>query len=61
MLAGGAVGGASDIERAAAAGCDGVLVATALHDGRLRAADLEAVRRRGAGAPRPGDHVSDSR
>lgn len=61
LLAGGGVGDVSDIERLAEAGCDGVLVATALHDGRLKAADLEAVCGRGAGAPRRGRHVSDSR
>jgi phosphoribosylformimino-5-aminoimidazole carboxamide ribotide isomerase len=61
LLAGGGVGGVSDVARAADVGCDGVLVATALHDGRLRAADLEVVRGRGAGAPRRGGHVNDSR
>jgi len=61
LLAGGGAGGLSDIERAIDVGCDGVLVATALHDGRLTATDLEVVRGRGAGAPRRGDHVNDSR
>jgi phosphoribosylformimino-5-aminoimidazole carboxamide ribotide isomerase len=61
LLAGGGVGGVSDIGRAIDVGCDGVLVATALHDGRLTAADLEGVRGRGAGAPRRGGHVNDSR
>ena len=57
----GGVGSVSDIERAADAGLDGVLVASALHDGRVAAAELEAVRCRGAGAPRRGRHASDSR
>jgi phosphoribosylformimino-5-aminoimidazole carboxamide ribotide isomerase len=61
LLAGGGVGGVSDLERAIDVGCDGVLVATALHDGRLTATDLEVVRGRGAGAPRRGGHVNDSR
>ena len=61
LLAGGGAGGLSDIERAIDVGCDGVLVATALHDGRLTATDLEVVRGRGAGAPRRGGHVNDSR
>jgi phosphoribosylformimino-5-aminoimidazole carboxamide ribotide isomerase len=52
LLAGGGVAGAREIERLADLGLDGVLVATALHDGRLRRADLEAVRR---------GHPSDSR
>ena len=40
LLAGGGVGCLDDIERLASAGCDGVLVATALLDGRLSAADV---------------------
>jgi phosphoribosylformimino-5-aminoimidazole carboxamide ribotide isomerase len=54
LLAGGGVGSRVDLERLADVGCDGALVATALHDGRLGRRDLEAVRRRGA-------HRSDSR
>ncbi|MGH7673313.1 MAG: HisA/HisF-related TIM barrel protein [Gemmatimonadales bacterium] len=61
LLAGGGAGGVSDLARAAEVGCDGVLVAAALHDGRLTAADLDVVRGRGAGAPRRGGHVNDSR
>jgi phosphoribosylformimino-5-aminoimidazole carboxamide ribotide isomerase len=38
LLAGGGVRGADDLIRLADAGCDGALVATALHDGRLDAA-----------------------
>jgi phosphoribosylformimino-5-aminoimidazole carboxamide ribotide isomerase len=37
LLAGGGVRGADDLARLADAGCDGALVATALHDGSLRA------------------------
>jgi phosphoribosylformimino-5-aminoimidazole carboxamide ribotide isomerase len=40
LVAGGGVRGAEDCERLADAGCDGALVATALHDGRL---DADAV------------------
>ncbi len=36
LFAGGGVRGHDDLERLAAAGCDGALVATALQDGRLR-------------------------
>ena len=35
LLAGGGVRGPEDLQRLADAGCDGALVATALHDGRL--------------------------
>jgi phosphoribosylformimino-5-aminoimidazole carboxamide ribotide isomerase len=52
LFAGGGIASVPEIERLADLGLDGVLVATALHDGRLRRADLEAVRRR---------HPSDSR
>lgn len=47
LLAGGGVGSRQDLEELADAGCDGALVATALHDGRLSADDLDRVRRRG--------------
>ena len=40
LLAGGGVAGPADLARLAAAGCDGVLVASALHDGRLTASDV---------------------
>ncbi len=46
LLAGGGVGSRRDLERLADAGCDGALVATALHDGRLGKDDLDLVRRR---------------
>ncbi len=45
LLAGGGVRGLDDIRRLADAGCDGVLVASALHDGRLGAADVTVARR----------------
>jgi phosphoribosylformimino-5-aminoimidazole carboxamide ribotide isomerase len=60
LLAGGGIGAVRDAERLGAIGCDGVLVATALHDGRLAKPGIEALRRRG-GAPRRADHASDSR
>jgi phosphoribosylformimino-5-aminoimidazole carboxamide ribotide isomerase len=51
LLAGGGIRGLDDLARLSAVGCDGALVATALHDGRLSAADVAvAVRMRdGAG------------
>jgi phosphoribosylformimino-5-aminoimidazole carboxamide ribotide isomerase len=53
LLAGGGIGTARDLERLAAAGLDAALVATALHDGRIKRDDVAAVRR--------GDHPSASR
>ena len=53
LLAGGGIGTARDLERLVDAGLDGALVATALHDGRIRRGDVAAVRR--------ADHPSDSR
>jgi phosphoribosylformimino-5-aminoimidazole carboxamide ribotide isomerase len=53
LLAGGGIGTARDLERLAHAGLDGALVATALHDGRIKRDDVAAVRR--------ADHPSDSR
>jgi phosphoribosylformimino-5-aminoimidazole carboxamide ribotide isomerase len=46
LLVGGGVRGREDFERLAEIGCDGALVASALHDGRLGAGDLDAIRRR---------------
>ncbi len=40
VLAGGGIRDADDLARLARVGCDGALVATALHDGRLSAADI---------------------
>jgi phosphoribosylformimino-5-aminoimidazole carboxamide ribotide isomerase len=44
LIAGGGVRGPGDLARLAEAGCDGALVASALHDGRLTALDVAAVR-----------------
>jgi phosphoribosylformimino-5-aminoimidazole carboxamide ribotide isomerase len=43
LLAGGGVGDRRDLDRIRDTGCDGVLVATALHTGRVDAADLRAL------------------
>jgi phosphoribosylformimino-5-aminoimidazole carboxamide ribonucleotide (ProFAR) isomerase len=43
LLAGGGVRGLEDVTRLADAGCDGALVATALLDGRLGAAQVAAA------------------
>jgi len=45
LLAGGGVRGLDDLTRLADAGCDGALVATALHDGRIGAAEIAAAHR----------------
>jgi phosphoribosylformimino-5-aminoimidazole carboxamide ribotide isomerase len=52
LLAGGGVGGADDLARLGDAGCDGALVATALLDGRLGAAEIRAARARQPSATR---------
>ena len=46
LIAGGGVRGPGDLARLAEAGCDGALVASALHDGRLTALDVAAARER---------------
>jgi len=46
LFVGGGVRGPDDLARLAEAGCDGALVATSLHDGRLGAEDVAAARRR---------------
>jgi phosphoribosylformimino-5-aminoimidazole carboxamide ribotide isomerase len=43
LIAGGGVRGRADIDRLAAAGCKAVLVASALHDGRLTAEAVRAI------------------
>ena len=43
LLAGGGVSGRRDLDRIRAAGCDGVLVATAIHSGRIGVADVLAL------------------
>jgi phosphoribosylformimino-5-aminoimidazole carboxamide ribotide isomerase len=58
LLAGGGVASRGELERLADLGLDGVLVATALHTGKLTRGDLEAVRR---AMPGPPGHSSDSR
>jgi phosphoribosylformimino-5-aminoimidazole carboxamide ribotide isomerase len=45
LVAGGGIRGLADLRELAAAGCDGALVATALHDGRLTQADIQTTRR----------------
>ena len=47
LFAGGGVRGPDDLKRLAGAGCDGALVATALHDGRLGSGDIAGARRLG--------------
>ncbi len=44
LLVGGGVSGASDLAGLADLGVDGVLVATALHNGGIQRADIEAIR-----------------
>ena len=46
LLVGGGVRDAADLVRLADAGCDGALVATALHEGRVGRREVEAVRGR---------------
>ena len=48
LLAGGGVRGVDDLARLSGVGCDGALVATALHDGRISAGDVAAVHRHGS-------------
>jgi phosphoribosylformimino-5-aminoimidazole carboxamide ribotide isomerase len=43
LLAGGGVGGRRDLDRIRDAGCDGVLVAAAIHAGRIGATDLREL------------------
>jgi phosphoribosylformimino-5-aminoimidazole carboxamide ribotide isomerase len=45
LLAGGGVRGLDDLARLSDAGCDGALVATALHDGRIGAGEIAAALR----------------
>ena len=45
LLAGGGVRGEDDLARLADCGCDGALVATAVHDGRIGAAEIAAASR----------------
>ena len=43
LIAGGGIRGLADLNRLATIGCDGALVATALQDGRLRAAEIASA------------------
>src|SRR5262249_53148760 len=45
LLAGGGIRDRDDLASLAEAGCDGALVATALHDGRISAGDVSAADR----------------
>ncbi len=54
LLAGGGVRGLEDLGRLAEAGCDGALVATALLDGRIGAAEVAAARQLGHHSPAAG-------
>jgi phosphoribosylformimino-5-aminoimidazole carboxamide ribotide isomerase len=45
LVAGGGIRGLADLRELVGAGCDGALVATALHDGRLSQADIQVARR----------------
>jgi phosphoribosylformimino-5-aminoimidazole carboxamide ribotide isomerase len=47
LLAGGGIQGLEELVRLADSGCDGALVATALHNGRLGAAEVAAAERLG--------------
>jgi phosphoribosylformimino-5-aminoimidazole carboxamide ribotide isomerase len=53
LLAGGGVRNLDDVRRLADAGCDGVLVASALHDGRLGVAEIRRCLRAGWSARPP--------
>jgi phosphoribosylformimino-5-aminoimidazole carboxamide ribotide isomerase len=44
LIAGGGIRDLADLVRLAEAGCDGALVATALHDGRIGAEDVRGLR-----------------
>jgi len=59
LLAGGGVLTRKDLERMEDAGCDGALVASAVHAGRITAEDVAALRHAAAGAGQSG--TSDSR
>jgi phosphoribosylformimino-5-aminoimidazole carboxamide ribotide isomerase len=59
LFAGGGVLTRKDLERMGDAGCDGALVASAIHAGRINAEDVAAVRHPGAGAAQ--SETSDSR
>jgi HisA/HisF family protein len=58
LLAGGGVRGLDDLARLADSGCDGALVATALHDGRIGTGDLMAALQH---TPQAATHRDDRR
>jgi phosphoribosylformimino-5-aminoimidazole carboxamide ribotide isomerase len=58
LLAGGGVLSRRDLERMRDAGCDGALVASAIHNGRLTVGDLTAVSRMGRRGPQSGTSAS---
>ena len=49
IVVGGGIAGMADLEALAAAGAQGALVGSALHDGRIGAAEIEAIAHRGEG------------
>jgi phosphoribosylformimino-5-aminoimidazole carboxamide ribotide isomerase len=51
LIAGGGVRSREDLEQLGDVGCDGALVATALHEGRVTAAGVAALLHRRAGRP----------
>lgn len=57
LLAGGGIGGVEDLRKLAETGADAVLIASALHDGRLTADDLREAERLG---PARSGHSRDS-
>ena len=59
LLAGGGVLTRADLERMRDAGCDGALVASALHTGRLTAADLASVSQSGQSGTSDSRYVAD--
>jgi phosphoribosylformimino-5-aminoimidazole carboxamide ribotide isomerase len=59
LLAGGGVLTRLDLERMRDAGCDGALVASAIHTGRLTPADLAAVSRSGQSGTNASWYVAD--
>jgi phosphoribosylformimino-5-aminoimidazole carboxamide ribotide isomerase len=59
LLAGGGVLTRLDLERMRDAGCDGALVASAIHTGRLTPADLAAVSRSGQSGASASWYVAD--
>jgi phosphoribosylformimino-5-aminoimidazole carboxamide ribotide isomerase len=59
LLAGGGVLTRVDLERMRDAGCDGALVASAIHTGRLTAADLASVSQSGQSGTSDSRYVAD--